>query len=88
MKLVLFRPFPDSYRLSMNHYASMIEGRLRTMLSAGDSVVAEQLPEPQLQGWGRYRDQYVPDGDRWLFAHRNVRTDGTTPGGWAAGRTN
>ena len=25
-------------------------------------------------------------GERWLFAHRYVRTDGTTPGGWAAGR--
>ena len=31
--------------------------------------------------------RYVPDGDRWLFAHRSVRTDGRTPGGWAAGRT-
>ena len=37
--------------------------------------------------WGRYRDQYAPTGDRWLFAHRFVRTDGTTPGGWAANRT-
>jgi hypothetical protein len=24
--------------------------------------------------------------DDWLFAHRRVRTDGRTPGGWAAGR--
>jgi uncharacterized protein (TIGR02246 family) len=37
--------------------------------------------------WGRYRDHYVPEGGRWLFAHRLVRTDGTTPGGWAATRT-
>jgi uncharacterized protein (TIGR02246 family) len=36
--------------------------------------------------WGRYRDRYVPDGDKWLFAHRLARTDGTTPGGWAAAR--
>ena len=33
--------------------------------------------------WGRYKDRFVPDGDRWLFAHRLVRTDGRTPGGWA-----
>lgn len=37
--------------------------------------------------WGRYRDELVPSGDRWRFAHRRVRTDGAAPGGWAAGRT-
>ena len=36
--------------------------------------------------WGRYRDTFTPDGDAWLFAHRLVRTDGVTPGGWAATR--
>jgi SnoaL-like domain len=36
--------------------------------------------------WGRYRDDLVPVGDRWLFAHRLVRTDGVTPGGWADSR--
>ena len=36
--------------------------------------------------WGRYRDDLVPNGDRWLFAHRLVRTDGMTPGGWAESR--
>ena len=35
--------------------------------------------------WGRYRDELVPSGDRWRFAHRRVRTDGAAPGGWAAG---
>jgi hypothetical protein len=39
-----------------------------------------------LDHWGRYRDDIVHDGDRWLFAHRLVRTDGVTPGGWAASR--
>jgi hypothetical protein len=38
--------------------------------------------------WGRYRDDYERDGDAWLFAHRRVRTDGATAGGWAAGRVN
>ena len=35
--------------------------------------------------WGRYKDRLTPDavGNRWLFAHRLVRTDGRTPGGWA-----
>ena len=40
--------------------------------------------------WGRYKDRFTPDtdGDRWLFAHRLVRTDGRTPGGWADTRLN
>jgi ketosteroid isomerase-like protein len=39
-----------------------------------------------LDHWGRYRDSLIRVGDRWLFAHRLVRTDGVTPGGWADGR--
>ena len=44
------------------------------------------VTERGVDHWGRYRDHYVPDGGRWLFAHRLARTDGTTPGGWAEGR--
>ncbi len=29
-----------------------------------------------LDHWGRYRDRFVPIDDRWLLAHRSVRTDG------------
>jgi hypothetical protein len=29
--------------------------------------------------WGRYRDRFVPHDDRWLIAHRQVRTDGYAP---------
>lgn len=38
--------------------------------------------------WGRYKDRLTPapDGERWEFAHRLVRTDGRTPGGWADNR--
>jgi hypothetical protein len=44
------------------------------------------VTEHGVDHWGRYRDLYVPAGDAWLFAHRYVKTDGTTHGGWAAGR--
>jgi SnoaL-like domain len=44
------------------------------------------VTEHGVDHWGRYRDRLVPDGDRWLFAHRLVRTDGTVPGGWAEHR--
>lgn len=36
--------------------------------------------------WGRYRDRYQRAGEGWRFAHRRVRLDGWTPGGWAAER--
>ena len=36
--------------------------------------------------WGRYRDQLVRDGDRFLFSHRFVRTDGGVPDSWADAR--
>jgi hypothetical protein len=36
--------------------------------------------------WGTYRDEFVPYDGRWLFKLRTVRTDGVTPGGWAASR--
>ena len=44
------------------------------------------ITEHGLDHWGRYRDNFTRDGEQWLFAHRRVRTDGKTPGGWAAGR--
>ena len=37
-----------------------------------------------LDHWGRYDDKYRRVDGHWRFSHRRVRTDGTTPGGWAA----
>jgi hypothetical protein len=36
--------------------------------------------------WGRYRDAFVPVGDRWLLAHRLVAVDTTSPGSFLAAR--
>jgi glycosyltransferase involved in cell wall biosynthesis len=58
MKIVLFKPFPDPYRFSMNRYASAIEARVRPWLKPDEQVVAEELPDARLHGWSRYRDQY------------------------------
>jgi DNA-binding MarR family transcriptional regulator len=55
--------------------ATSTKGRTRLVRMTGAGV----------DHWGRYKDRLTPDGDgrRWLFAHRLVRTDGRTPGGWA-----
>ncbi len=45
-------------------------------------VVTERGPDH----WGRYRDRYVCQDGRWLFAHRRVRLDGHAAGSWAAER--
>jgi 3-phenylpropionate/cinnamic acid dioxygenase small subunit len=44
------------------------------------------VTEHGLDHWGRYRDRLVRADDRWLFAHRSVRTDGAVAGGWAEHR--
>ena len=44
------------------------------------------VTEHGVDHWGRYRDRYVGNGDVWRFGHRLVRTDGSTPGGWADSR--
>jgi hypothetical protein len=30
--------------------------------------------------WGRYRDRFMPVGDRWLISFRTARVDARTPG--------
>jgi hypothetical protein len=44
------------------------------------------VTERGVDHWGRYRDELVRSGDRWRFARRQVRTDGSAPGSWVAGR--
>jgi hypothetical protein len=38
------------------------------------------VTELGLDHYGRYRDTFVPDGDRWLIRHRFVSTDWGAPG--------
>lgn len=38
--------------------------------------------------WGRYFDVLVPEGERWLFAHRIARAEAWAPGGWYDGNRN
>jgi glycosyltransferase involved in cell wall biosynthesis len=60
MKIAVFRAFPDPYRFSMAWYATEIVRRVGAQLSAGETIVSEELPAPRLDGgWRRYWDQYV-----------------------------
>ena len=70
----------------IRHHVSNLRIDLLSPTEARGACYFLAVTEHGLDHWGRYRDRYVPDGDRWLFTHRFVRTDGTTPGGWAAGR--
>lgn len=36
--------------------------------------------------WGRYRDDLVLSGERWLLQRRRVRVDGHSPTSWRAAR--
>jgi len=71
----------------IRHHVSNLKIDVESPTSARGVCYFLAVTEHGVDHWGRYRDQFVPDGDRWLFAHRFVRTDGTTPGGWAEGRT-
>mgnify|MGYP006101024729 FL=1 len=46
------------------------------------------MTDSGIDHWGRYQDTYAPVDDQWRFASRQVRIDGTTPGGWADRRLN
>ena len=51
-------------------------------LTPNEAVVASYftvITEIGLDHMGRYRDRFVPVGDRWLIAHRFVSTDWRSP---------
>jgi hypothetical protein len=70
----------------LRHHVSSLSITMVSETEANAACYFLAVTEHGVDHWGRYRDRLVPDGDEWLFAHRSVRTDGTIPGGWAAGR--
>ncbi len=70
----------------LRHYSTNLT---ITVVSPEEATAASAflvLAETGLDHWGRYRDRLVPADGGWRFAHRFVRTDGYTPGGWAIQR--
>jgi hypothetical protein len=71
---------------TIRHHVSNLTIEVMSPTEARGACYFLAVTEHGVDHWGRYRDRYVPEGDRWLFAHRLARTDGWTPGGWAESR--
>jgi hypothetical protein len=67
-----------------HHVSSVLIHDVTPEQAAADSYFAV-LTRDGLDHWGRYRDVLVPVGDRWLLAHRLVRTDAYAPDSKFAG---
>jgi hypothetical protein len=70
----------------MQHHVSSIRIDVTSPTTARATSYFTVMTGAGFDHWGRYRDDLVPVGEHWLFAHRLVRTDGYTEGGWAASR--
>lgn len=77
------RDLRDSDTVSMRHHVSSVRIDVRSPTEASASAYFLVVTDAGVDHWGRYRDRLVPSGNRWVFAHRFVRTDGRVPGGWA-----
>ena len=73
----------------MQHHVASVRVEIVSPAEANATSYFTVMTGAGVDHWGRYRDRLAPDRDgsgRWLFAHRLVRTDGRTPGGWADSR--
>jgi hypothetical protein len=70
----------------MQHHTSSLRVDVSSPTEATATCYFTVMTGAGVDHWGRYKDRLTPAGDRWLFAHRLVRTDGRTPGGWADSR--
>jgi hypothetical protein len=70
----------------MQHHVTSIRIVVASPTTARATSYFTVMTGAGVDHWGRYRDDMVRVGDQWLFAHRLVRTDGYTEGGWAANR--
>jgi len=70
----------------MQHHTSSLRVDVVSPAEATATCYFTVMTGAGVDHWGRYKDRLTPDGERWLFAHRLVRTDGRTPGGWADSR--
>ena len=70
----------------IRHHVSNLTIEVTSPTEASGACYFLAVTEHGVDHWGRYRDRYALESDKWVFAHRLARTDGTTPGGWAESR--
>jgi len=70
----------------MQHHVASVWIDVTSPTSANAACYFTVMTGAGVDHWGTYRDQFAPVDDQWLFTERRVRTDGYTPGGWAASR--
>ena len=72
----------------MQHHVSSVRVDVVSPIEANATCYFTVMTGAGVDHWGRYKDRLIPEAgtDRWVFAHRLVRTDGRTPGGWADAR--
>jgi hypothetical protein len=68
----------------IRHHISSIVIDLRSPDEASAASYFLAITERGPDHWGRYRDQLVRRGNRWLFQHRRVRLDGHSATSWRA----
>jgi uncharacterized protein (TIGR02246 family) len=73
-------PHPELVR----HHTATLQIDVASPEHATSRCYFQVLTAQGLDHWGRYADRYTCVDGAWRFAHRSVRVDGATPGGWAA----
>lgn len=63
----------------VHHHVSGLHFRTVAPESIEVSSYFQVLTDAGLDHWGRYRDRFVPVGDRWLIAHRRIVADAFAP---------
>lgn len=68
----------------IRHHVSSVRIDLESADRATAASYFLAITERGPDHWGRYRDELVRVGERWLFKRRRVRVDGHAPNSWRA----
>lgn len=75
---------PGAPRPHLRHSTATLQIDVESPARARSRCYYTVLMAHGLDHWGRYIDEFAVVDGAWRFTRRQVFTDGTTPGGWAA----
>lgn len=64
----------------VHHHVTGVHFRQVSRASVETASYFHVVTDAGLDHWGRYRDRFVPIGDRWLIAERQIIADAFAPG--------